>query len=56
MKWVQKNKGWDGYREAQNWDGDVPDTPEDDDVVVCVLGLGFTYTAGTRCPQKESKI
>lgn len=47
---VQENKERDGYREAQNWDADVLDTPEDDDVEVCacVCCSGFTYIAGTK--------
>ncbi len=60
---VQENKGWDGYREVQNWDADILDTPEDDDlddergvcVCVCVCWSGFIYTAGTKCPQKGNK-
>lgn len=54
---VQENKERDGYREAQNWDADVLDTPEDDDVEVCAcVAQDLPTLQGPNPPQKESKI
>lgn len=45
------------YREAQNWDADVLDTPEDDDVEVCVcVAQVLPMMQGPNRSQKESKI
>ncbi len=61
---VQENKEWDGYREAQNWDADVLDTPEDDDVergvcvcvCVCVcVGQVLSTLQGPNVPKRGIK-
>lgn len=54
---VQENKERDGYREAQNWDADVLDTPEDDDVEVCAcVAQDLPTMQGPNPPPKKSKI